>query len=76
VPKAYEFWYGEAIVKGIPTVIHGLLQVIIAHLLRQAGYVAASEVELRIDPDAHPRPEVIANKTVPMEPYPTKGWDV
>lgn len=74
--KAYEFWYGKAVPKGVPTVIHGLLQIIIAHLLREAGFICAAEVELRIDPEARPRPDVIANKTIATESYPTKGWDV
>jgi Uma2 family endonuclease len=48
--RAYEFWYGEAVPKSIPTWIHGLLQVVISRLLKGAGFYAASEVELRIDP--------------------------
>jgi Uma2 family endonuclease len=75
--RAYEFWYGEAIPKGMPTWVHGLLQTIIAQLLREAGLMAASEVELRIDPEAHPKPDVIASRTRrPTGPYPTEGVDV
>ena len=75
--RAYEFWYGEAIPKSMPTVVHGLLQKIIMLLLDEAGYMAASEVDLHIDPQARPRPDVIASRSMPVaEPYPTKGWDV
>ena len=72
----YEFWYGEAVRKGMPTWVHGLLQQIIMGLLHEAGFVAASEVELRIEADAHPKPDVIATKTKPSGRYPTAGLDV
>jgi Uma2 family endonuclease len=74
--RAYEFWYGEAIPKGTPTWVHGLLQKIIMNLLVQAGFIAASEVELRIIPEAHPRPDVVATKSKPTEKYPTRGLEV
>jgi Uma2 family endonuclease len=76
--RAYEFWYGEAIPKSRPTVIHGLLQQIVMELLKQAGYIPSSEVDLRIDNQAHPRPDVIATRTksLLLETYPTKAWDV
>ena len=75
--RSYEFWYGEAIPRGKPTVVHGLLQQIIMRLLYEAGLIAASEVELRADPEAHPRPDVIARGTkFPVKPYPTEGLEV
>jgi Uma2 family endonuclease len=74
--RAYEFWYGEAILKSSPTWVHGLLQIIIARSLTEAAFYVASEVELRIDPDAHPRPDVIASKSKPREAYPTQAADV
>ena len=74
--KTHEYWYGEAIPKGMPTWIHGLLQQIVMQLLRQQGFFAASEVELRIDPNAHPRPDVVASKNKPRGQYPTEGLDV
>lgn len=73
---SYEYWRGRAIPKGKPTWIHGLLQSIIMSLLNEAGYLAASEVELRIAPDARPKPDVIATKGVVEDPYPTKAVDV
>jgi len=74
--KAYEFWYGEAIPKGMPTWIHGVLQHILMRLLGEAGYIPASEVELRIDPGAHPRPDIVASKSMLKRPYPTQGLEV
>lgn len=74
--RSYEYWRGEAVPKAMPTWIHGLLQIILARLLNEAGYSAGSEVELRIEPDAHPKPDVIATAHEVEEPYPTKAVDV
>ncbi len=75
--RSYEFWYGEAVQKGMPTWVHGLLQKIIMQLLEQQGFIAASEVELRIEPGAHPRPDVIATRAkLPTGLYPTEALDV
>ena len=74
--RAYEFWYGEAIPKSMPTWVHGLLQAIILQLLKEAGFHAASEVELRIDPNVRPRPDVIASKSRPRGEYPTEAADI
>ncbi len=73
---AYEFWYGEVVPKGMPTWVHGLLQHIIMDLLNEAGFISASEVELRIEPDAHPKPDIVATTKPPTGPYPTEGLDV
>jgi Uma2 family endonuclease len=75
--QAFEFWYGEAIPKGMPTWVHGLLQGIIVRLLTEAGFFAGSEVEFRVDPQqVKPRPDVTATRERPTEKYPTKGADV
>lgn len=74
--RTYEFWYGEAIPKGMPTWVHGLLQKIVMQLLEEAGYFTAPEIELRIDPEARPRPDVVATKTKPRGKYPNQGLDV
>jgi Uma2 family endonuclease len=72
----YEYWYGEALPRSMPTWVHSLLQQIIGRLLTDAGYIAASELELRIDPDAFPRPDVVATKTKPTGRYPSTGLEV
>ena len=74
--RSYEYWYGEAVPKAMPTWIHGLLQGILIRLLAEFDYSAGPEVELRIDPDAHPKPDVIATSKAVEEPYPTKAVDV
>jgi Uma2 family endonuclease len=74
--RSYEYWYGEAVAKGTPTWLHGLIQGIIVQLLKEAGWIAASEVELRIDIEARPRPDVIAVKHLPSGPYQTESADV
>lgn len=74
--RSYEYWHGEAIPKAMPTWIHGLLQAILARLLSETGYSAGSEVELRIDPDAYPKPDVIATRREVELPYPTKAVDI
>jgi Uma2 family endonuclease len=74
--RSYEYWQGQAVPKGMPTWIHGLLQRIVMELLSEAGYVAGSEVELQIAPDARPKPDVIATKGEVEDPYPTKAVDV
>ncbi len=74
--QSFEYWYGEAISKGMPTWIHGLLQKIIMKLLDESGFKSGSEIELRIDPKARPKPDVIATAGPIELPYPTKALDV
>ena len=71
--KTHEYWYGEAIPKGMPTIVHGLLQKLIMRLLDDEGLLSMSEVELRVDLRARPRPDVIAFSRLPREEYPTLG---
>ncbi len=70
---AYEFWYGEAVPKAMPTWLHALLQKIIGRLLDEKGFVSGGEVELRIVTEAHPRPDVIAVTKLPSGLYQTEG---
>ena len=72
----YEFWHGEAVQKSMPTWIHGLLQKILMDLLGEAGYKAGSEVKLKIDPDFHLIPDVIATREQVELPYPTKAVEI
>ena len=71
----YEYWFGEIVQKGMPTWLHGLLQLILGELFYKLGYASASEIDLRIDPNWQPRPDVIA--ALEMEqPYPRKPVDI
>jgi Uma2 family endonuclease len=54
----------------------GLLQGILIQLLSEAGYRAGSEVKLKIDPDFHPIPDVVATRGRIELPYPTKALDI
>jgi hypothetical protein len=70
--RVYEFWYGKAIPTSARTFADGLLQAIIGRLLTDVGLHAASNVELCIDPNAHPKPDLIATKTKPHGAYPLR----
>ena len=72
----YEYWFGEAIQKEVPTIVHGLLQLILCEVLKRLGYRAAPEVELRIDPNWQPTPDVLASLHPFERPYPTKSVDL
>jgi Uma2 family endonuclease len=72
----YEYWFGEAIQKAVPTTLHGVLQQILCALLKAMGYRIGSEIELCIDPNWQPKPDVLAS-SLPLErPYPTKPVEV
>lgn len=72
----YEFWFGEAVQKSRPPWLHGVLQSILAEFLRRAGYRTGSEVELRIDPDWEPVPDLIATQRKVEQPYPTTPVEI
>jgi Uma2 family endonuclease len=70
---AYEYWYGAAVRKSMPTSLHGILQFLIMKLLDAAGWNTASEVRLKIVPDAEPVPDVIAVQGKIEGRYPTSA---
>jgi Uma2 family endonuclease len=67
----YEYWFGEAIQKPMPTVLHGIVQLIVAMLLERAGWNTSPEVRLKIVPDAEPVPDLIAIRGKFKNLYPT-----
>jgi Uma2 family endonuclease len=69
----FEYWFGEAVKKGLPTTLHGIMQGILVALFKVAGYKTASEVDLRIDPDWEPRPDVLVSPAPIQRPYPTSA---
>jgi Uma2 family endonuclease len=71
----YEYWFGEVRRKGRPTWLHGLLQVVLAEFFHRLGYASGSEIDLRIDPNWQPRPDVMATLEI-EQPYPTKPVDI
>jgi len=68
--NGWEYWFGQAVQKPMPTWAHGTLQQLIAELIRQAGYLTAPEVDLRARPDWRPRPDVSCVRKI-EGPYPT-----
>ncbi len=71
VKPAYEYWFGEAVQKSMPTILHGIVQFLIATLLERAGWNTSLEVRLKIVPDAEPVLDVIAVQGKFKGPYPT-----
>lgn len=57
---AYEYWFGEAIRKAMPTNVHGVVQFLIMLMLRNLGWTVASEARLKVIREAEPVPDVIA----------------
>ncbi len=71
----FEYWFGEAVQKTVPTVSHVLLVSILLAVLKQAGYKSGPELELRIDPEWQPKADVAAWTRI-EGPYPTQPIDV
>ena len=59
---ACEYWFGEAVQKPLPTILHGIVKFIIATLLERSGWNTSLKVRLKIVPNAEPVPDVIAVK--------------
>ncbi len=71
----FEYWNGEPVQKAMPTSLHSSVQVLVIVMLREAGYKALSEPELRIDPNWQPVPDVVGTVRV-EQPYLTEPVDV
>jgi Uma2 family endonuclease len=71
----FEYWFGEPIQKTTPTWLHAVLQGIMREALRRAGYKSGSEVELKIDPEWEPVPDVVATLK-PIRDYPTEPVEI
>jgi Uma2 family endonuclease len=70
-----EFWFGEVVRKGVPTWLHALLQGILVESFTNAGYASGTELDLRIDSEFEPKPDVVAALVI-EDPYPTKPVDI
>ncbi len=44
----YEYWFGEAIQKSMPTSLHGSTQILLGMLIFARGWKVASEVEVEV----------------------------
>lgn len=72
----FEYWFGEAVQKSMPTWLHGILQAILLDFMKRAGYRSGAEVELRIDPNWEPVPDVVGVLRKIEGAYPTEAVDV
>ena len=68
---AYEYWFGEAVQKPMPTLLHGIVQFLLAMLLERSGWNTSLEVRLKVASDAEPVPDVIAVRGKFRGSYPT-----
>jgi Uma2 family endonuclease len=56
----------------MPTSLHGAVQIVLSVLLLRLGWKVASEVTLKLVPDAEPVPDLVASRDKIERPYPTK----
>jgi len=68
--NGWEYWFGQAVQKPMPTWAHAVLQPLLCELIRQAGYITGSEVDLRARDDWRPRPDVSCVRKI-EGPYPS-----
>ena len=66
-----EYRDGVLYTKPMPTFIHGVIQAVLAAMLRALGLVAGTEVAVRIKPGVYLLPDVIAARHLEV-PYPTE----
>ena len=72
----FEYWFGVAVQKSMPTALHGLLQGLIMMLLLRRGWKATVETRLKISRVAQPVPDVVADHARIQDPYPTEPFDL
>ncbi len=76
VKPYFEFWYGEAIQKSMPTLTHSVMQWVIAMLFARRGWRSATELRLKISKVAYPVPDVAGNPGPFRSPYPKEPIDL
>lgn len=69
---AYEYWYGRAIQKPIPTLPHSLIQAALILLLTKTGWVVVPEVRMKASKEAEPVPDLMASRSKFKGRYPTR----
>jgi Uma2 family endonuclease len=70
----YEYWFGEAVQKSMPTSQHGTTQGLLFMLLTTRGWRASCEVKLKLSPYANPIPDLVADPKPIESPFPTKPF--
>jgi Uma2 family endonuclease len=71
----YEYWYGQAIQKAMPTKLHSALQVILALILREIGLLALTELRINLGDEARPLPDVAGFAQPFAGMYPTEPFE-
>jgi Uma2 family endonuclease len=56
----YEYWFGKAIQKPMPTWLHAAVQLILSSMLERLGWTAGPEVRLKVIKEAEPVPDIVA----------------
>ncbi len=74
--SGYEYWFGEVVRKGMPTWLHAILQAVLCAVFDEHGYIAGTELDLRISSVFQPRPDVAATLHLETYGYPTKPIDI
>lgn len=72
----YEYWFGKAVQKAMPTRLHSLLQFVLLYVIDKAGYAGVPELTLRIDPNWEPVPDVAIMTGNIQESYPTRAREI
>jgi len=72
----WEYWFGEARRKPVPTQLHGILQSVLSELLNRAGYISSVESDMKIASDWQPRPDVCGVLGEAIEKYITDPENV
>ena len=72
----YEYWFGEATQKAMPTGLRGLVNTVLVLLLFRKGWKPSSEVRLKLSDFAHPVPDLIADRKRIDPLYPTEPFDL
>jgi Uma2 family endonuclease len=76
VKPNHEYWYGEAIPKSMPSILHSAVQTALILLLFSRGWKVFPEATLKMGPDAALVPDLIATRGVPDLPYPTHPVEI
>jgi Uma2 family endonuclease len=74
--RAHEYWHGEVIEKPVPTWLHSVLLMILGEVLNRAGYKVGGDIDLRLDPEFAPRPDVAAGRRSIDTRYPTQASEI
>lgn len=70
----YEYWFGDAVPKAMPTALHSAIQAILITMLFARGWRALPELKLKLSRLAQPVPDLVVSKEPIETPYPTKPF--